>query len=329
MLAENGITEESVGAPIRSSMEVIRVGTTSTGFPVYQDRNASEADGVLAINRVKPHTGFTGPVESGICKMLVIGLGKQAGAQKIHQQSLAVPMERMILEASRIIVESDAMRFIGALALVDNAYKETAMVRGLPLERHEELVARESELLREAYRLLPRIPFDDIDTLVVDEMGKNISGSGMDTNVVGTKPGLDRPRIGALYVRGLTPETHGNATGIGQADVMPRRLLDEIDLHSTYMNAFTAKRLAGGKLPLIAESDLQALQICLTVRPSENPATARIVRIRNTSKLETFWASAALRQEIEASEGMEILSEPRPLELGPQGAVRWPDWDTL
>ena len=319
VLANNGITEETVRAPIRSSMEVIRVGTTSTGFPVYLDRNASDADGVVVVNRVKPHTGFTGKVESGICKMMVIGLGKQAGAQKIHQQGLKVEMRRMILEASDIILAHSPAPFLGGIALVDNAFKETALVRGVSMDSHDALVDEEAALLETAYGHLPRIPFEDVDTLIVEEMGKNVSGSGMDTNVIGTKPGLERPRIGAIYVRSLTAETHGNATGIGQADVMPRRLLEEIDLHSTYMNTFTAKRLAGSKMPLMAENDLQAMQVCLTVRAEEDPATARVVRIRNTNLLAEFDASPGLHEEIEANPSLEVLDEAKPLRFDERG----------
>ena len=319
VLANNGITEQTVRAPILSSMEVIRVGITSTGFPVYLDRNASEADGIVVVNRVKPHTGFTGKVESGICKMMVIGLGKQAGAQKIHQQSLKVEMRRMILEASRIILDHSPAPFLGGIALVDNAFKETALVRGVSMRSHDALVDEEATLLEIAYGHLPRIPFEDVDTLIVDEMGKNVSGSGMDTNVIGTKPGLERPRIGAIYVRALTAETHGNATGIGHADVMPRQLLEEIDLHSTYMNTFTAKRLVGSKMPLMAENDLQAMQVCLTVRPEEDPATARVVRIRNTNLLAEFDASPGLREEIEANPSLEVLDEAKPLRFDERG----------
>ncbi len=321
MLEANGITEASVGCPIRASMDVIQIGTTATGFPVYFDRIASEADGVLVVNRVKPHTGFTEKVESGICKMLVIGLGKQAGASKIHQQALKVPMGTMVLQASKMIVESPEVKFLGALALVDNAYKDTAVVKGIPLTRHDGLVAVESGLLKQAYDLLPRIPYDDLDVLIVDEIGKNVSGSGMDTNVIGRKEGMTRPRIGGIYVRGLTPESHGNATGMGNADVMPRRLLPEIDLHSTYMNVYTAKVLRGAKMPLLVEHDLQALQVVASVRAEADPQTARIAWIRNTSKLTEFWISAALLEESRANNRLEVLSGPHPFQFDPQGAL--------
>lgn len=313
VLAAAGITEEAMGVPIRSSMEVIQVGTTATGFPVYQDRNAAEADGVLVINRVKPHTGFFEKVESGICKMLVIGLGKQAGASKIHHQALRVDLGRMVLDASKIILESGQLNFIGALALVENSNHETAEVKGIPLHSHDLLVEEEAKLLKRSYELFPRIPFEAFDGLIVDEMGKNISGSGMDTNVIGKKPGMTSPEIGCIYVRGLTEETHGNAVGIGAADMMPRRLLEEIDLNSTYMNAFTAKKLMGGKMPLMVEDEVQAMQVLLNFRDGDDPAATRIVWIRNTLELDEFWISAALMEEAKANPRLELLTPPMPV----------------
>lgn len=306
----HGITEQSVGCPIHSSMEVVQVGTTATGFPVYQDRICHDADGVLVVNRVKPHTGFTERVESGLCKMLVIGMGKQAGASKIHQQSLREPMGRMVLDAARIIVESDRPRLLGGLALVENAFKETAVIKGIAMDRFDALVEAESALLVQAYDLLPRLPFDDLDALIVDEMGKNISGSGMDSNVIGKKPGLERPRIGAIYVRGLTEQTHGNATGIGYADLFPRKVFDQVDLNSTYMNAFTAKRPLVGKIPMLMESELQAMQVLLNFRADEAPSSLRLAWIRNTSKLDELWVSTSLSDEVRANPRLEILGEP-------------------
>ena len=310
VLAASGITEESMGCPIRSSMEVVQVGTTETGFPVYQDRNCHEADGVLVVNRVKPHTGFTEKVESGLCKMLVIGLGKQAGALKIHQQALRVHLGRLVLDASRIIVESDRPRLLGGIALVENAFKETAIVQGVAMDSHEALVDREGGLLERAYELLPRLPFDDLDALIVDEIGKNISGSGMDTNVIGKKPGMTKPRIGAIYIRGLTEATHGNAIGLGNADIMLRSLLEEVDLNSTYMNAFTAKRSSLGKIPMLVENELQAMQVLLNFRQHEAPSSARMAWIRNTSKLDEMWASEALLEEVSDHRGIEVLGPP-------------------
>jgi hypothetical protein len=312
VLAAAGITEEHLGAPIRASMEVIQVGTTSTGFPVYQDRHAAEADAVLVVNRVKPHTSFTGPVESGLCKMLVIGLGKQAGASEIHRQALHVDLGRMVLEASRIILEAGRPRFLAGLALVENAFHETARVQGIALDDHAALVAAESALLKEASELMARLPFDELDGLIVDEMGKNISGGGMDSNVIGKKPGLTRPAIGAIYVRGLTAQTKGNAVGIGNADIMPRGVVEQIDFNATYMNLFTAKSLRGAKLPMLAETELQALQLLVSVRRHPELERIRLAWIRNTSELDELWASAALLDEVRAHPRLEVLGAPAP-----------------
>ena len=309
----HGITEATVGCPIRATMEVVQVGTTATGFPVFQDRYCHEADGVLVVNRVKPHTGFTERVESGICKMLVIGMGKQAGASRIHQQSLHHPMGRIVLDAARIIVESECPRLLGALAVVENAFKETARVQGVALDDFDALIAAEGELLEQAYELLPRLPFDDLDALIVDEMGKNISGSGMDSNVIGKKPGLERPRIACIYVRGLTEVTHGNATGIGYADLFPRERFAEVDLNSTYMNAFTAKRPLVAKTPMLMENELQAMQVMLNFRPDADPRSLRLAWIRNTAQLDTLWVSQALKEQCAAHPRLEILGEAQPI----------------
>ncbi|NKC14050.1 MAG: hypothetical protein GKR94_18250 [Gammaproteobacteria bacterium] len=167
--------------------------------------------------------------------------------------------------------------------------------------------------MREAYDLLPRLPFDDLDVLIVDEIGKNISGAGMDTNVIGRKPGLTAPRIQCIYVRDLTEQTHGNATGLGNADLMPRAVLPKVDLNSTYMNAYTAKRLSVGKIPMLVESELQAMQIFSGFRAEEDPASLRLLWITNTSKLTEMWASSALLDEAEANERIEVLSAPMPI----------------
>jgi hypothetical protein len=317
----HGITEESVGCPIHATMDVVQVGTTASGFPVNQDRIAHEADGVFVVNRVKPHTGFTERVESGLSKMLVIGMGKQVGASRIHQQALRIDMGQLILDAARIIVESDRPKLIGGIALVENAFKETARVVGVPMDDFDEMIAVESELLKQAYELLPRLPFDDMDALIVDEMGKNISGSGMDTNVIGKKPGMERPRIGAIFVRGLTEATHGNATGIGSADLILRSMFEEIDLNSTYMNAFTAKRPIAGKIPMLMETELQAVQVMLNFRQDTDPASVRMVWIKNTSKLDEMWVSAALLDEVHANPDLEIISEASPMTFDAQLAM--------
>ena len=198
-------------------------------------------------------------------------------------------------------------------------------MRGFALGNYDALVENEAELLRESYELLPRLPFDDLDALIVDEMGKNISGSGMDSNVTGKKPGMDRPRIGCIYVRGLTEVTKGNAIGIGFADLMPRQLLEKIDLNKTYMNTFTAKRLNLSRIPMCIENELQAMQVMLNFRQETEPASLRLAWIRNTAKLDELWASQALLEEARANDNLEILSEPSPVRFDSAFALLEPD----
>jgi len=307
LLSDLGISESTMGCPVLSSMEVVQLGTTTHGFPVYMDKNAAAADGVFAVNRVKPHTMIVGPVESGICKMLVIGLGKQSGADRIHKQALRAPLGAMVLEAARIIVRSPEVRLLGALAIVENAHKQVAQVKGLALSNPDQLIEQENALLQEAARLMPRIPFVDLDVLIVEEIGKNVSGTGMDTNVIGRKDGTATPRIGAIYVRGLTAETHGNAHGIGMADVVPRRLLRHFDLNAMYMNAYTSRRMAQSKIPLLTESDLQALQVCMGFREDEQADQVRLAWIKNTSRLEEFLVSPSLLGAVAANPLLEKL----------------------
>jgi hypothetical protein len=297
---------------------------TESGFPVYQDKACHDADGVFVINRVKPHTGFTERVESGLCKMLVIGLGKQVGASRIHQQALRVPMGKMILDATRIIVEAARPKLVGGLALVENAFKETAYIRGVPMSSFDELVDTESALLQRAYELLPRLPFDDLDALIVDEIGKNISGSGMDSNVIAKKAGLTKPRIAAIYVRGLTEQTHGNATGIGYADLMPRSLIEQIDLNSTYMNAFTAKRPDVGKMPMAMETELQAMQMLLNFRQQQDPASVRLAWIVNTARLDQMWVSEALVDEVAANDRLSVIGASGQITFDGNGVMQPP-----
>jgi hypothetical protein len=320
----HGIDAQSVGCPVEASMDVVQVGTTENGFPVYQDRLCHEADGVLVVNRVKPHTGITGVVESGLCKMLVIGMGKQAGASRIHQQSLRVDMGKMVRDAARIIVESDRPRLLGGIALVENAFKETAIVQGIAMQDYDALLEAESELLVRAYELLPRLPFEDLDALVVDEMGKNISGSGMDSNVIGRKPGLTSPRISAIFVRGLTEQTHGNATGLGYADLFLRERFDQVDLNATYMNAFTARRPLVGKTPMLVESELQAMQVLMSFRPDEDPRSLRLAWIKNTASLDEMWVSEALLQEVDAHPRLELLAPPAAVSFDDRGNLHAP-----
>jgi len=317
VLAGYGITEDAVGAPIRSSMEVVQVPAGDLPTPVFFDRLAYEADGVILVNRVKPHTSFRGRYESGLMKMMAIGLGKDAGARAIHALGVRGLREVMPAVAGHILRIG---KILLGVAVVENAREEVALVRVLPPDRIPE---EEPRLLEQARRNLPGLPVDDLDILIVDEMGKNISGLGMDPNVIGRlkipgQPEPDRPRIRFIIVRDLTAETHGNALGMGLADIITRRLFDKIDLKATYENMLTTTFLERGKIPVIAETDQEALAIACRALGRTNPNELRIIRITNTLHLEELYASEAVVQELRGRPDIEIHGPAGPwLEAAP------------
>ena len=274
-------------------MEVVQIGTTdSSGFPVYQDRLCHDADGVLAVNRVKPHTGFTERVESGICKMLVIGMGKQAGASKNPPPGAgASGMGRLVLEGDphhRGL--SPARGWLAPSRSWRTRSRRRPSVQGVPVGSFDALIEAESALLRTCLLASASAPLRGARRT---HRGRNRQERerfrAWTRTSSGRRTGMTRPRIGAIYVRGLTEGTHGNAVGLGNADIMPRSLLPHVDLNSTYMNAFTAKRLSICKVPMLVENELQALQVLLNFRAEENPASLRLAWIRNTSLLDEMW----------------------------------------
>jgi hypothetical protein len=288
VLESYGITEEFVGAPIRASMEVVSLGSSADGYPVVIDRLASEADHVGVIGRVKPHTGYQGAVESGLLKMMMIGLGKHAGAQVCHRIILDEPYEKVVRSVSRTMRARAPIAF--GLALVENAYEETARIEGV---RPEDFEKREEELLTLAKRWLARLPFANADLLIIDEIGKNISGSGMDTNIVGRKrafrlqPMADgQPQMRHIFVRGLSDRTHGNAAGIGLADFTTTRLVQSMDYRATVVNCLTAGHPEGANLPVHFETDREAIEAALVIIGNRLPEQAHIMRIRNTLAVE-------------------------------------------
>ena len=310
VLAHLGMDEESIGCPVRATMETVRIGATSSGVAVFMDRNAYEADSVIVVNRVKPHTAFRGTVESGPTKMLAIGLGKQRGAHSIHSAGWE-NIHRTIPEAARVAVEGGKVAF--GLATVENADEEPCKVVAIPAGEMEEA---EAPLLEEAKRNLARLPFDDIDVLIVDEIGKNISGDGADPNVTGRYPttaASGGPSVGRMVYLGLTEETGGNANGLGMADVVTERLAASMDRPSTYMNALTSTTPAPVKTPMVMPTDEMAIAAAMTMCAGVEPRDARLVRIENTLKLAKIWVSDALLQEVEADERLEILEGPRPM----------------
>jgi hypothetical protein len=321
ILESYGITEEFVGVPIRASMDTIQVGVTAEGFPVLLDRIASEADHIGVVARIKPHTGFHGPLESGLMKMMMIGLGKHAGALAYHRILLDHPYDAVVRSVGRTLMKAAPIAF--GLALVENAYDETAIVEGVAPEAFE---TREEKLLVEARRLLMRLPLRKADLLIVDEIGKNISGSGMDTNVVGRKrafrmqpmpQGIADMRL--IYVRGLSGKTHGNASGIGLADFTSTRLVQQMNYRATVINCLTAGYPEGAFVPVHFATDREVLDAALAIIGTRAPEQARILRIRNTMHLEELDVSEPCLQETERQTEFTTIGPPRPLEFDAAG----------
>lgn len=307
MLAHLGVTEASAGAPIESTMDVVEVGTTSAhGIAVACDANAARADAIVVVGRVKPHTDFTGTIESGLLKMITIGLGKAVGAARYHAAFARFGYEPIIREVSALMMER--LPIVAGLAIVEDNRGGT---HALEAFGPDAIVAGEERLLRRARELMPKLPFAELDLLIVDRMGKNFSGSGMDTNVTGRAVDgrtqkVPEPVVDELYVRELSPESDGNATGIGLADFCTRRLADAIDWGATYLNALTAAHPAGARLPIVCDNDRDAMRHALNAAGVEDAAHARVVRIRDTLHIETFAASDAALAEMRNDGRYEI-----------------------
>ncbi len=318
-----GITEESVCAPIVSSMEVDKIGEIKE-TPVYVDRNALRANGIIVVGRIKPHTDFKGEIESGLMKMMAIGLGKQKGAEMIHH-NLYEGYHALLPAAARLIMKKAPI--LMGLAILENARHETAKIIALEPEEFE---AAELKLLQEAKNLLARLPFQELDVLVVEEIGKNISGVGMDTNVTGRfwMPGESDPdaaKIDKIVVLDLSPETHGNAIGIGLADLTTRRVFDKIDYPSTYVNCLTQGTCATGKVPIWLPNDRDAIDTALRVCGPIDPTMARMMIIKNTQELEHIWISESLAEAVKGDKKLakrvKLLGEPREVQFDVLGTL--------
>lgn len=316
VLAHYGITESAMGAPILSSMEVVELGRTGE-FIVYQDRHAAGADAVVPINRIKPHTDFHGPVESGLMKMAAIGLGKQKGAYQFHQATVRAGHAQALLAAAREVLKLSKIPF--GLGLIENPLHQTARIVAVPGAVME---VEEMKLLDEARRLMPRLPFEEVDLLIVDEMGKNISGTGMDTNVIRREtlgsfilPGPSPVR--RIYVRSLHPDGYGNAAGIGMADFTHDRLLKAMDWEATSVNVITSLMPANARVPLHFPTDRQALDAALQTCGRQETREARVLWIKNTLNCETVLASEPFLGEARARKDLRLESEPRELGFDP------------
>jgi hypothetical protein len=321
VLESLGITEARVGAPVRASMAVVEIGRSEFGFPVWVDRYAAEADGIFVVNRIKPHTDFTGPLESGLMKMLAIGLGKHKGCLDVHRQTVQHGYRRVIPAIGNLILAK--LPVIGGLGIVENCFDRTALVKAVAPAA---FAAREAELLTEAKRLMGRLPFERLDLLIVEEMGKNLSGTGMDTNVIGRvmfvgEPEPETPRITRIVVLNLTPASHGNAIGLGLADFTTRRTVEALDLAATRTNAVAAMTPEKGRIPIAMPTDREAVAAALTTIGAIDPVAARVVHIRNTLALGTLSISTALREEAAAHPDLEICGETAPMAFDEAGRL--------
>lgn len=318
VLAGLGITPESVGAPIRATMDVVNLCEESEP-PVYFDQNAFEADHTFVVGRVKPHTSFRGPFESGLVKMIAIGLGKQKGAELCHSLGLE-KMSGQIESMARIAISR--ANIIGGLALLENGYDESCKIVSLPAA---EIMSVEPSLLEESRRYMPQIFFDRVDVLIVDEMGKNISGTGMDPNIIEryTTPSLpDTDKFQRIVIRDLTHESHGNFNGAGLADLCTMRMFKKMDFAATYPNPLTSRVVKSAKIPMVLENDRQAILAAIKTCFYVDPDNLRIVRIKNTLHLEDIQISTALLAETHRHTCVEVIGDPVPMEFDPEGYLK-------
>jgi hypothetical protein len=320
VLEHYGITEATMGCPVRATMDVIQVGE-ALRLPVWLDRQAAEADWIGLVNRVKPHTDFKGSIESGLFKMMTIGLGKHTGAIQYHRANIHHGYETVITAVGREMLAKARIGF--GVGVVENGYDETARIE---VFNADDLEAGERRLLKDAREWMARLPFSPIDVLVVEQMGKNISGAGMDTNVIGRpsnphEPFPAEPKILWIVVLDLTDESYGNATGIGNADFTTRRLVEKIDMKPTLINCITACAPNGAKVPATYESDREAIETALSCIGLTPPERARVVRIKNTLVLGEIEVSEALLGEVAKRSDLTPLGEAAPLPFDVTGRL--------
>lgn len=313
-----GVTEESTGCEIRSSMDVVEVGTTSAGIPVYVDRNAYNADGIIVMGRVKPHTDFKNKIESGVLKMASIGMGKHKQALALHTYGI-YGISEMMPEVGKVAISNSNTLF--GIAIVENAHEETAIIEAINPADIEE---RERELLKKAFELMPSLPIDEIDILIVDEIGKNFSGTGMDTNIIGRIRvlGVEEPKspsIKYVIASDLSEASHGNALGIGLADLTTKRLFEKIDLKAMNENVVTSTFLDRAKIPIVLDNDQEALKAALRANWGVPIEEARIVRIPNTLHIGELFVSEVIFKELKDKENIQILEDLHEMEFDENG----------
>jgi hypothetical protein len=320
VLEHYGITETTMGCPVRATMDVVQVGE-ALGLPVWLDRLAAEADWIGLVNRIKPHTDFKGSIESGLFKMMTIGLGKHKGAIQYHRANIHHGYETVITSVGREMLQKARIAF--GVGIVENGYDETGQIEAFNAENLE---AGERRLLKDAREWMARLPFSPIDVLIVEEIGKNISGSGMDTNVIGRpsnphEPFPNNPKILWIAALDLTEESYGNATGIGNADFTTRRLVDKIDMKPTLINCITACAPNGAKIPATYDTDRDAIETALSCIGLTPPEKARVIRIKNTLMLGEIEVSEAFAADLAKRPDLTSISDPASLPFDAAGRL--------
>lgn len=314
ILKEYGISEETMGCPVISSMEVKKVGETGDGRPVYIDRAAAEADGILVVGRIKPHTAFRGPYQSGLMKMMAIGLGKQYGARACHEEGFQRMAYNVEAFGRSIIAHCN---IVCAVGLIENAFDATWKIAAM---KKEDIISQEPKLLEQAKARMPRLLFPECDVLIVDEIGKNFSGDGMDPNVTGTfatpyaEGGIRAERVCVLD---LSPESHGNGMGNGMASAITQKVFDQLDLPAMYINGFTCRNLNGSRIACIMPSDEAAIKFCLGTCVGADQQCPKVIRIFNSQFIEYLWISEALASDLPPN--VEIIGEAEPFSFDQAG----------
>jgi len=303
ILTNYGITEKSMGVPIKASMEVVELGRLENGLPVYFDKIAYNADGIIVVNRVKVHTAFKAEIESGLHKMLSVGLGNHEGAKLVHYLGVKGIQDYMV-EFAEVILKKAPI--LAGFAILENAYDETYKIVGAKIEEFYQV---EEELLKECKQILPKLPVKNIDILIIQEIGKNISGTGMDTNIIGGIKGFKKgeyepPQIKKILVLDLTPETHGNALGIGMAHMMTKRLYKKIDIKETNTNTITTTFLDRARIPMVFDTDKEAIEVGLKTIWNLPGTKPRIIIIKNTLKLDQMYVTEPIWEEIKSEKNI-------------------------
>ncbi len=321
VLENMGITEASMGCPIHSSMEVVYLGDASDGYPIYVDQYATKADHIVVANRIKAHTKFEGPIESGLMKMMAIGMGKHKGAEYYHKAAVQLTFQRIVERVGLEVIERCPVLF--GLGVIENAYHQTCQIKAL---KPEDIFEGEKKLLAMSKERMARLPFDDIDVLIIDRIGKDVSGTGMDTNVTGRNRDilgdfLSSPRIKRIFVRDLTEDTKGNAIGVGFADYVTTRLVDKLDRKKTYINCLTAISPEKGAIPMYFDTDREALAACFNTIGDISPDRVRLVHIKDTLSLTRLAVSQAFEKEVAENRNLEITGLWSEITIGTEGNI--------